>query len=495
MKKILCILLACVLLLGLCACGAGEGANTGSTEPAGTTAAATTTPATTLQVGFGAGDITPNWPIGLQGYGNQATRISTGFSSYIYIYCVAITDSNDETVLIMSLDSGNGKYESTIRPMIEQKFNIPQDHIIFSAIHQHSTPVGSAEYLALMSDGAEKAVRQALDDRAPATMHINKVETNALSFVRNYVANDPARTIVGDNYNDSIGAAYGYLGHESESDKEMRLIKFVREEGKKPIIMVNFQAHPHLGTSAKDTSIHSDWPGIMRDTVADKLDAHCIYLGAAGGNLNSNSRIAEENISEDWKHHGKRAANYVINAEETYTQVETGDIKIKTLTNGYATDHSMDHLLDAARTIDTLSASNFDKAKEETSKYPDIHSVYHAQAIVEKAALAETYDLTIGAFAIGDVAFTFHPYEMFDTNGMELRNGTVGNPNYEADEQLENPFAMTFICTLGNGHMGYVPSLLSYTNGGYSTDIAYLAPGSGERLVGDYLAILNELHD
>ena len=284
MKKILCILLACVLLLGLCACGAGEGANTGSTEPAGTTAAATTTPATTLQVGFGAGDITPNWPIGLQGYGNQATRISTGFSSYIYIYCVAITDSNDETVLIMSLDSGNGKYESTIRPMIEQKFNIPQDHIIFSAIHQHSTPVGSAEYLALMSDGAEKAVRQALDDRAPATMHINKVETNALSFVRNYVANDPARTIVGDNYNDSIGAAYGYLGHESESDKEMRLIKFVREEGKKPIIMVNFQAHPHLGTSAKDTSIHSDWPGIMRDTVADKLDAHCIYLGAAGGN-------------------------------------------------------------------------------------------------------------------------------------------------------------------------------------------------------------------
>ena len=92
------------------------------------------------------------------------------------------------------------------------------------------------------------------------------------------------------------------------------------------------------------------------------------------------------------------------------------------------------------------------------------------------------------------MAFTFHPYEMFDTSGMELRAGTVGNPNYETDEQLENPFAMTFICTLANGHLGYVPSQLGYTNGGYSTDIAYLAPGSGERLVGDYLAILNELH-
>ena len=83
---------------------------------------------------------------------------------------------------------------------------------------------------------------------------------------------------------------------------------------------------------------------------------------------------------------------------------------------------------------------------------------------------------------------------MFDTSGMELRSGTVGNENYAAEDQLENPYAMTVICTIANGHLGYVPSLLGYTNGGYSTDIAYLAPGSGEELVGDYLAILNELH-
>ena len=274
----------------------------------------------------------------------------------------------------------------------------------------------------------------------------------------------------------------------------MRLIKFVREGDKKPIIMVNFQAHPHLGTSSKDTSIHADWPGIMRETVAEKLDAHCMYLGGAGGNLNSSSRIAEENMSTDWKHHGQRAANYVINAEDSYTQVEAGDIKVKAVTIGYPVDHSMDHLLAEAKVINDLSYSNFDKAKEEVHKYPEFSSVYHAQTVVEKAALPENYDLTIGAFAIGDVAFTLHPYEMFDTYGMELRGGTVGNPNYRADQQLENPFEMTFICTLSNGHMGYVPSLMSYRNGGYSTDIAYLIPGSGERLVRDYLAILNDLH-
>ena len=44
-------------------------------------------------------------------------------------------------------------------------------------------------------------------------------------------------------------------------------------------------------------------------------------------------------------------------------------------------------------------------------------------------------EVDIGVISIGDVAFTIHPYEMFDTNGMELRSGTVGKANYEADEQ------------------------------------------------------------
>ena len=494
MKKILSLVLSLALLLSLCACG-GNTAPDGATGTDGAGAPATTDAASTaVMVGFGAGDITPDWPIGLQGYGNEATRISTGFNTYIYIHCVAITDTKGETALIMSIDAGGGGFEKNIRPLIESEFGIPQDHQILSAIHQHSTPYGGEKYVALLQSAAKDAVQQALDDRAPATMYINKVETEALSFVRNYIANDPAGTIVGDNYNDAVGAAYGYKCHESESDKEMRLIKFVREGDKKPIIMVNFQAHPHMGAGSSNTNIHADWPGIMREAVAKELDAHCMYLSGAGGNMNSTSRIAEENVSSDWKHHGQRAADYVIHAEDSYTQVTLGDIKVKAVTNAYATDHSMDHLLEEATYIHNLRSADFEKAKEEVKNYPDLHSIYHASSIVTKAGRGPTYDLTIGAISVGDVAFTFHPYEMFDTNGMELRGGTVGNANYEADEQLENPYEMTFVCTLGNGHLGYVPSQLGYTNGGYSTDIAYLAPGSGERLVGDYLAILNELH-
>ena len=450
--------------------------------------------ASTIRVGFGAGDVTPDWHIGLQGLGNESTRISTEFASRIFTYCVAITDQNNETALIMSLDAGSGGFERFIRPAVFEKFGIAPDHMILSALHQHSTPYGGEKYIALVVDAALKAVEQALEDRAPAAMYLNTVQTHALSFVRNYIANDPAGTFVGDNYNDSVGKQYGYKCHESESDKEMRLVKFLREGGKKPIIMVNFQAHPHMGAFGPNmTKLHADWPGVMRDSVYEQLGAHCIYISGAGGNLNSDSRIPEENISQDWIHHGKRAAEFVISAEGSYRAANAGMLKFKECTIAYEANHSEDYLLEEATYIHNLRAEDFYRAKEEVKRYPRLHSIYHATSIVHKAARDATRELTIGAIALGDVAFTYHPYEMFDTNGVELRTGSVGNPNYAPEGQLENPYPMTFLCTLGNGHLGYVPSRLGYTNGGYSTDIAYLAPGSGEKLVSDYLTILQEL--
>jgi len=483
MKRFFAFLLALTLSLSLFACAEHP---VETTPPTNTTA-----PETKPLVGFGEGDITATWPIGLQGYGNEKTRISNGIKTYIYIHCVAITDTTGETVLLMSIDAGGGGFQSTVRPLIEEEFGIPQDHVMLSAIHQHSTPIGTKEYLDLIKKGTRKAVKQALEDQAPADMYINKVTTNALSFVRNYICNDGS--FYGPNYG---SAASGIKAHESESDKEMRLIKFDRGPEKKPIIMVNFQAHPHMGAGSSDNNQHADWPGIMRETLAEELGCHAMYLSGAGGNLNSNSSIKEENISTDWKDHGKRAAQYVIDAEDSYTPVEMGKIKIHIETNAYANNHSKDYLYKEALALHNMRAEDFSAAVAAVQNAnPEIHSIYHASAIVNQYKAGPSRELTIGVISLGDVAFTLHPYEMFDTNGMELRDGTVGNPNYQADEQLENPYAMTFVCTLANGHLGYVPSMLGYTNGGYSTDIAYLEPGSGERLVGDYLRILNDLHE
>ena len=82
---------------------------------------------------------------------------------------------------------------------------------------------------------------------------------------------------------------------------------------------------------------------------------------------------------------------------------------------------------------------------------------------------------------IGDIGFAAAPYEMFDTNGKEIRKGS--------------PCKMTFVCSLTNGYMGYVPSALAYPHGAYEVDISKFAPGSGEEFAQELVRMLKACKD
>ena len=97
-------------------------------------------------VGYGRASISPDWPIGLSGYGTEKKRISIGNKTDIFAIVVAITDTEGDTALIISLDSAGGDDGNVIRLMIEEKFGIAQDHVVVSAIHPHSTPIWTEEY-------------------------------------------------------------------------------------------------------------------------------------------------------------------------------------------------------------------------------------------------------------------------------------------------------------------------------------------------------------
>ena len=500
MKKILTMFLMAVMLLSLCACGGGGEAQT--TVPAGSVPE-TAQPAAGLQVGFGRGDLTPTESVPLQGGANPAERMSEGIKTYLYALCIAVTDADGETAVIMSVDAATvGSYVQEMQQWIKSEYGIESDHFIISAIHQHSSPApdinsvpSSKRYMTQAIDQMKKAITQAMEDRAPAEMYINTVQTEALNFVRRYIANDGS--LVTDNSGD---ASSGLARHETDADSTMQLVKFVRE-GKKPIIVANFQAHPHNGYDSKDT--HADWPYYMRAKVEKDLDAECMYISGAGGNVNSFSRISGE-MSYDrsqLKTHGEKAAGYIIAAEDSYTKVNSGPVKAKSVKNEYGVDRAgIEYLADAMVVNNALSQSEA-AAKEVLKNYPHLTSVYHAKYIVIRSELGETLPLTVGAISIGDVAFTFHQYEMYDQNGMELKAGTTdtevtdfNDAAYADLQRYDNPYAMTVVCTLANGHEGYVPGSYAYASRGYTVDITRFAQGTAEQLVTDYLQILNELH-
>ena len=87
--------------------------------------------------------------------------------------------------------------------------------------------------------------------------------------------------------------------------------------------------------------------------------------------------------------------------------------------------------------------------------------------------------MEIGAFSIGDVAFVASPYEMFDTNGKQIKEGS--------------PYQMTFVLTCTNERFAYIPSALGFRNGGYSADLCRFIPGTGEMMAQHYVRLLKEL--
>jgi len=83
--------------------------------------------------------------------------------------------------------------------------------------------------------------------------------------------------------------------------------------------------------------------------------------------------------------------------------------------------------------------------------------------------------------SLGDLAFVFSPYEMFDTNGKEIKEGS--------------PYETTIVATCSNFMYGYVPSKLAYEYGGkYEVDGCRFVEGTGELSAQDFVKTLTALY-
>ena len=119
MKRILSVILASVLLLSLCACGGGSTAGE-------TTGAA----ADVFKAGFASVNVTPSqYGIPMDGHGNANTRLSTSVSSYIYAIAVAMTDTEGNTAVIVSVDSCDvpENVSTEVRKWAKNNLNIPME--------------------------------------------------------------------------------------------------------------------------------------------------------------------------------------------------------------------------------------------------------------------------------------------------------------------------------------------------------------------------------
>jgi hypothetical protein len=255
--------------------------------------------------------------------------------------------------------------------------------------------------------------------------------TESLNYVRRYVTLD-GKTYLG-NWPDFMDSTEGR--HETEPDNTMQLLRFQREAGK-DVVLCNWQCHPcspGIGT-ANGTKVSSDWIGPMRKQVEKTEDVHFAFFQGAAGNLASNTRINGEQDNQNYVDKGRKLAEAVSRGLGNMKDAKTGKLAAK-------------------------------RIEYPLTRRPD------------KGGTTDTFYLS--AFSLGEIAFATAPYEMHDTNGVQVKENS--------------PFEMTFMCAYTDGMFSYIPASFAFEMGGYEVEKCYYEKGTGEVLANRLITLLEEI--
>lgn len=465
MKKLSCLILTAVLILGLCACG-GEGGEK------------TAAPADGLQVGYSKVNITPDYPCGMGGYSDQEKRLHTGMVDYIYATCIAVT-SGEETILLYTIDIGgmNEERQNMLRGPITLATGIPEEKIFIGATHTHNAPTttgypNAKRFVADLINWTVQAATEALADRSSATLSQTKANHEGMNFVRHYIMEDG--TLVA---NSDVADRTRIVGHPMESDTQMTILKFDRaDEAKKDILMVNWQTHPADSGGLGYYNIGPDFVGALRNKLEADTGMHVAYFSGAVGNQVPDSKWAQESHGLEWNEYGEKLAQLALPMLEDLQPVEGTQIKTIRHNIDAPVDHSWDHMLKEANEVWDLYKATDRKTADPLAESYGFTSCYQARAIRTRSAMDATTPMEINVFCIGDVGFTTGTYEMFSCNGLYVKENS--------------PFDTTFLIC---GTNSYMPSDVTYTYRGYEQDTTIYARGTGELFAEKYVELLGQL--
>lgn len=417
MKRFLCLTLVILMALGLLACNKAEKVEAPAWEGK-------------FAVGFGRADVTPSFSVEMKGYGGAGLgpRMSESVLSNLYMTCLALTDETGHTVLFYSFDhkSFSDKNSKILRQAASEATGVAVEDIIISCTHTHSAPeLGNEEYMPIATQGAVQAAEQAMADRAAATVEYASANIENMNFVRHYMTN--TGVVIGSNfYPDGAGTP---ISHTTEADKELRVIRILREE-KKPILIGNWFGHNSMASTsttsfgkAHHNFLTADYVGFCRDYVEKNYDCNFVMFMGAGGNIGSNSRLKANEES-------------AIKYGETLGQ----------------------HILDTAQNMTAGTTSNIQRA---TTQFDGVK-----------------YTFDINAFGMGSIGVITAPIEMFDTTSMLIRE--------------DSPYDVTLVMCIANGHYGYLATDICYDYEGCYEVSGSFKVGDSDRIAGMYVDLLNQ---
>jgi hypothetical protein len=220
-----------------------------------------------LRAGFGSADVTPALGDPLGGVVTKEPRRTQHIRDRLHARALALSRADARAVLV-AVDILVVTPE--LHAAAAARAALPESALLISATHTHSGlgaywspplpqrfmgPYDPAAFDRLAQAIADAAT-DALDDLAPASLHAATAAVTAASL----------------NRREPLGPI----------DPELQLVRFARD-GRQPIDLWSFGAHPVIGSELAPTTATGDWPGEVTRRL-ESTGAHAIFFqGAVGG--------------------------------------------------------------------------------------------------------------------------------------------------------------------------------------------------------------------
>jgi hypothetical protein len=372
-----------------------------------------------------------------------------------------------------------------LRASASKATGVPEDHIMLASTHTHAGPAISYPQLeciqrfynffeVLMTEAAVGAMA----DRAPAEIYIGDAYTHGLNFVRHYRLENG--TYAGDNFGRWVSPI---ADHASLADTQIQLIKFARE-AKKDIVVMNWQAHAKMSSTASSVfgrahrkHLSADYVGYARKHLEEMTGASVIYFTGGAGNLNPDSRIKEETPTIFPDEYGKQLADFAVKGLVGMRRVSGGKVSTRQRIITAMIDHSEDHKVAECQEIWDIWPQDTE-ACQKLARERGYNSAFATRDVIARSKMGESRTMEIDTVAVGDIAFATAPYEMFCDNAKYIKENS--------------PFEKTIVISCSNGANSYLASDFAFTHGGYEVDSRKFVRGTAEMIVQNHVQMLRE---
>ncbi|MBU5436784.1 neutral/alkaline non-lysosomal ceramidase N-terminal domain-containing protein [Tissierella sp. MSJ-40] len=233
-------------------------------------------------------DITPQEKLKLGGFAHRDSRY-VGVKNNLYLR-VLIMEVDNRKVAIFTADIlfWSKEVVEELRSIIERKYLISKENIIFSATHNHSGPLlpkdmlpELGEYSQSYSQFLKEKVIHLLDSvfMNPIDVYVEYIE-DKMYFGVNRRLKENGKILMKPNY-------------QGEIDNTCSLIKFNNvKSGKVESILINYALHANV---TDDNYINTDYPGVICKNLEDKFEGSIVlFLQGFSGNIRPKLIIGEE---------------------------------------------------------------------------------------------------------------------------------------------------------------------------------------------------------